>query len=65
LKVNQLLGVIGVRENHCREDGKKEEADALSLFSKILLSKNPDTETVHQFVQRVKKAQKQARKVIK
>ncbi len=57
MKVGELRKVLEVTGLHYREDGRKAEADALSMFAANLLEKESDS-TVAAFVKRVEKARK-------
>lgn len=57
MKVGELRKVLEVAGGHYREDGRKAEADALSMFAANLLEGDAGS-TVAAFVKRVEKARK-------
>jgi hypothetical protein len=57
MNVGQLRNVLKAAEAHYRRDGKREVADALSVFAANLLQ-GDDSKTVSAFVREIEKARK-------
>jgi len=59
MNLGQLRNVLRTVEDQYRTDGRKDIADALSLFAANLLKGN-DSQTVAAFASRIRKARKSA-----